>query len=121
MRVWNFGEYRSHVLAGLHAVPHLADEPVVLLGSRPVAMGGRVDGRHREPALGREAAGTRHDAGRLLVLAAAVSHQDQRAGTGGAVRRPQDAGDLTKGEGKGEELFGDAVGRRLGGEAHLRF
>jgi hypothetical protein len=48
----DFGEHRSHVPADLHAGSHLGDEPVVFLISRTVAMGGRIDGGHRETALG---------------------------------------------------------------------
>src|SRR5450755_1389736 len=78
----------------------------------------RIDGRDRETTLGCEAAAPGHDAGGLLVLPAAVSHQDQGTDTGGTIWRPQHAGNLTEGEREGEELFGDAAGRRLGGEAH---
>ena len=39
--------------------------------------------RYCEAALGRETAGSRHDAGGSLVLAAAVTHQDDGAGPGG--------------------------------------
>jgi hypothetical protein len=102
----------------LRTGPHLGDDPGLFLIAGPLAMAGRVDGRHRETALGREAAGTGHDAGGLLVLPAAVSHQDQGANPGRAVRRPQHAGDLAEAGSEGEELFGDAVGRRLGSEAH---
>jgi hypothetical protein len=80
------GDQRSQFPSGLRAGPHLGDDPVVFLISRPIAMAGRIDGRHRETALGCEAAGTRHDAGGLLVLAAAVSHQDP--GGGSRRRRP---------------------------------
>jgi hypothetical protein len=58
---------------------------------------GRIECHYRETALGHEAAGASDDARGLLVLAAAVAHQNQRTGTGGVVRRPQHAGDLTGG------------------------
>jgi hypothetical protein len=77
-------------------------------------VGGYIDRRRRETALGHEAACTGHDAGSLLVLAAAVSHQDERTSTGGTFRRPQHARNLAE----GKELFADAIRRCLRGEAH---
>ena len=107
-------EQRSPLLPGRHASLILGRDAVVLLIFGPVTMGGHVGRRHREPALGDEAERAGHDAGSLLVLAAAVSHQDQGASPGGAFWRPQHAGNITE----GKELLKDAAGRRLGGEAH---
>ncbi|MEV0971360.1 transposase [Microtetraspora glauca] len=110
------GQQRDRVARAGHAGPHLGDDPVVFGGLGPVAVGWGVDGRHRETALGHQPEGAGHDARSLLVLSAAVSDEDQ--GTGFSIfRRPQHAGDLAEGEGS----FGDAVGRRLRGEAHARF
>jgi hypothetical protein len=54
-----------------------------LLASRPVAMRGRIDGRHREPAGRHVAVGARHQARGPLVLTSAMAQQHQGAGTGG--------------------------------------
>jgi hypothetical protein len=69
------------------------------------AVPGRVDGGGGEPAGGHVVAGTGQDAGRPLVLAAAVTQQHQGHATGAGGRRPQHAGDVTQGEG----TFDDAV------------
>jgi hypothetical protein len=74
----------------------------------------RIDRDHRETAGLDEVMRVGDEAGGLLVLAPAVSHQDQRTRAVEAFRCPQHAGDLVE----GEELFGDAVVRRLGAEAH---
>jgi hypothetical protein len=108
------GDQRSQFLSGIDASLVPRRDPVVLLILRPVAMAGHVDRRHREATFGHEAARTGHDAGGLLVLPTAVSHQDQRAGAYGTFRRPQHAGNLTE----GKELFAGAAGRRLRDEAH---
>ena len=77
-------------------------------------MAGHIDRRHGETTFGHESACTGHDAGGLLVLPAAVAHQDQGTSPNGAFWRPQHAGYLTE----GKELFNDAATRRLGDEAH---
>jgi hypothetical protein len=58
-----------------------------------------------------------HDARGLLVLSAAVPHHDQGTGHVGTFWSPQHARDVTE----EKELFKDAVGRRLRGEAHSAF
>jgi hypothetical protein len=103
----------GRILTGGHTCPHVARELDELLGFRPVAVVGGVDRGDGETPFGGEPVRAGQNAGGLLVLAAAVSHQDQRAGAGGVLRREQDAGDLAEGEG----LFGDAVGRHLRGQA----
>ncbi|MEV0425142.1 hypothetical protein [Micromonospora sp. NPDC050495] len=103
------GDQRSEFRPGSHARLVLGSDPVVLLVLRPIAMGGHIDGRDRETTFDHEAAGLGDHAGGLLVLATAVAHQDEGTGTGGIMRRPQHAGNLAE----GEELFKDAVGRRL--------
>jgi hypothetical protein len=107
-----FGEHRGHLPSGLHAGPQLSDDSVVLLMSWAVAVGGRIHGRHRKTAFGHEAAGTRHDAGSVLVLAATMPHEDQGPGSVGSFRRPQHTGDLAECAAEGEELFDDALRRR---------
>ena len=107
------GVQRSRILSGGHTGLVLGRDPVELLVRRPLAVVGRVDRGDREPAFGGEAARAGQDAGGLLVLPAAVSHQDQGTSAVVVFRRPQHAGDLAE----GEELFGDAVQRRLGDEA----
>jgi hypothetical protein len=107
-------DQRSQLLSGVRASLVLGRDPVVFLIYRPVAVAWHVDRRHRETILVHEPERRSHDAGGLLVLAAAVSHQDKGSRTGGAFWSPQHAGDLTE----GRELFGDAAGRRLEGEAH---
>jgi len=100
------GDQRGRILAGGHAGPHLARDPAEVLGLRPLAVVGHVDCSDRETALGDEAARAGQDAGGLLVLPAAVSHQDQGASPGGAFRRPQHTGYLAE----GKQLFNDAIG-----------
>ena len=108
------GDQRGRVLAGGHPGPVLGRDPDELLVFRPVAMMGRVDRGDRETPLGGEAARAGRDAGGFLVLPAAVSHEDQGTSAGRVVRRPQHAGNLAE----SEQLFGDAVRRRLTDESH---
>src|SRR5262249_60484435 len=77
------GDQRRHVLAGIHARLVLSCDPVVLLVLRSVAMARHVDRQGSEATLRYEAARPGQDSGRLLVLPAAVSHQDQRTWTWG--------------------------------------
>jgi hypothetical protein len=76
------GDLRADGLACGHPLPDARREPLVLLGSSPVAVSGRVDGRHREPAGRHIAVRAGHQARGLLVLAAAMARQHQRAATG---------------------------------------
>jgi hypothetical protein len=99
---------RSQFRSGLHASLILRRDPVVVRFRRPVAMAGHVDRCHGETMLGHEAARSRHNGGGLLVLPAAVAHQDQGARAGSTFWRPQDAGNLSE----GEDLLADAAGRR---------
>jgi hypothetical protein len=108
------GDQRRQFRSGLHASLILGRDPAVVFILRPVAVAGYVRRHHGETTLGHEAVRQGHDAGGLLVLPAAVAHQDQGTSTGGTFRRPQHAGNLTE----GKELFADAAGRRLGDEAH---
>jgi hypothetical protein len=108
------GVQGSRILPGRRTGPVLGRDPVERLVGRSLAVVGHVDRGDREPAVGGEAAGASQDPGCFLVLPAAVSHQDQGTSAVGVFRRPQHAGDLAE----SEELFGDAVQRCLGDEAH---
>jgi len=80
----------------------------------PVTVARRIDRQHGETALGHETARTVHDARGLLVLSAAVPHHDQGADPVGTFRSPQHTRDVAE----EKDLFKDAAGRRLSGEAH---
>jgi hypothetical protein len=80
---------------------------------RAVTVAGRVDRHHGEAALGHETARSVHEVRDLLVLAAAMPQGDQGARPAGTVGRPQHAGKVAE----EEDLFEDAVGHLLGGEA----
>jgi hypothetical protein len=75
----------------------------------PVTVPGGVDGRDRETAGGDIAVGAYGQAGFLLVLAAAVAEQNQRAVARRSGGCPEHAGDVAE----GEQSFRDAVRRRL--------
>jgi hypothetical protein len=77
------GDQRADGLTGRRPCPDLGCEPLVLLGSGPVAVPGRVDGRHREAAGRHVAARSGHQARGLLVLAATMAKQHQGAAVGG--------------------------------------
>jgi hypothetical protein len=80
------GDLRADGLACSQPLPHACCEPLVLLGSWPVAVPGRVDGRHREAAGRHVAVGAGHQARNLLVLPAAMAQQHQGAAAGGIGR-----------------------------------
>jgi len=69
------GDLRAEGLTRRHSLPDVCHEPLVLLGSGPVAMPGRVDGRHREATCRYVAVGAGHQARSLLVLATAMGRQ----------------------------------------------
>jgi len=77
------GDLRAGGLTCRHSFPDARHEPLVRPGSGPVAVPGRVDGRHREAAGRHVAAGAGHQARGLLVLPAAMAQQHQGADTGG--------------------------------------
>jgi hypothetical protein len=77
------GDLRADGLACRHPLSDACREPLVVLGSRPVAVAGRVDGRHREAAGRHVAVAAGHQARDLLVLPAAMAKQHQGAATGG--------------------------------------
>jgi hypothetical protein len=86
---------------------------LVVRRARPVAVTGRVDDGDVEAAAGHEEPGAAGHRRMLLVVAAAVGHQDQGCAIGRAgSRRPEDAGDAAH----DEVAFDHAVRRRLGGE-----
>lgn len=96
-------DLRADGFACRYQVPDACREPLVLLGSRPVAVPGRVDGRRREAAGRHVAVGAGHQAPDLLVPAAALGQQHQGAAAGGIGGRPEHTGEVVD----GEETFRD--------------
>jgi myo-inositol-1-phosphate synthase len=90
------------------------DEPPYLRVLGPVAGSRRVDRGDRETAEGNIGDGPGQHAGFLLVLAATVPDQDQRAGTSTRRGRPQHARRLPD----REELLADPAGHGFRGDAH---
>ncbi|MEU4620477.1 hypothetical protein AB0G04_10940 [Actinoplanes sp. NPDC023801] len=109
-------EQRCHVGAGIDAGLVLAGDPVQYGMEWPVPVARDVHAHDRGTQAGDEPVSAVQDGGCLLVLAAAVTDDDQRAGAGGAGRGPQDTGNLTE----GEKLLADAVRRAGGVNVHRR-
>jgi hypothetical protein len=72
--------------------------PFVIAGPGPVAVAGCIDGRRGEAARCDVPMGARQHAWSLLVLATAVSQQDQRTGVGGLDGRPEHTGNVADDE-----------------------
>jgi hypothetical protein len=90
------GDERGAVRAAVHAGLVLGGDPRILLVPGPAAVAGTSSAATAKPP-SPEAARMGRDVRGFLVLAAAVTHQDQGTGTLRAVRRPQHAGKLAEG------------------------
>jgi DNA-binding CsgD family transcriptional regulator len=94
---------------------HRVHPSSILRRARPLAVSGRVDGRHVESVADDRLPSALDQSAGALVQAAAVTHEQQRRARGARGRRPQNAGDLAE----EEAAVLDGTVRRLRGELQL--